>query len=45
MEWLYDHPEERRMMGEAARERIGTRFRSEDTVRKTLALYREIMQV
>jgi glycosyltransferase involved in cell wall biosynthesis len=44
MEWLYDHPEERRRMGQAARERIGTRFRSEDTVRNTLALYREIME-
>ena len=43
MEWLYDHPEERRRMGEAARERIGSEFRSEDTVQKTLALYREIM--
>ena len=30
-------------MGEAARKRIGTHFRSEDTVRKTLALYEEIM--
>jgi glycosyltransferase involved in cell wall biosynthesis len=43
MEWLYDHPDERRRLGEAARERIGTHFRSEDTVRKTLALYEEIM--
>jgi glycosyltransferase involved in cell wall biosynthesis len=43
MEWLYDNPKERRRMGEAARERIGTQFRSEDTVRKTLALYRELM--
>ncbi len=43
MEWLYDHPEERRRLGKAARERIGTHFRSEDTVSKTLALYRELM--
>jgi len=44
IEWLYDHPVERRKMGEAARERIGTHFRSEDTVSKTLALYQEIMR-
>jgi glycosyltransferase involved in cell wall biosynthesis len=43
IEWLYEHPEERRRMGSAARERIATHFRSEDTVRRTLALYRELM--
>ncbi len=43
MEWLYDHPEERRRMGRAARERIGTHFRTEDTVEKTLALYKELL--
>jgi len=43
MEWLYDHPEQRRRMGAAARERIATQFRSEDTVRQTLAMYREML--
>ena len=43
LEWLHDHPDERRQMGEAARERIGTHFRSEDTIVKTLALYRELV--
>lgn len=43
MEWLYDHPQERRRMGAAARARIGDHFRSEDTVRRTLDLYRELM--
>ncbi len=43
LDWLYAHPEERRRMGDAARQRIDEHFRSEDTVRKTLALYREIM--
>ena len=33
----------RRRMGEAARERIGTHFRNEDTVRKTIALYEELV--
>jgi glycosyltransferase involved in cell wall biosynthesis len=44
MEWLYDHPEERKRMGAAARERIGMHFRSEDTVRRTLAMYADLMQ-
>jgi glycosyltransferase involved in cell wall biosynthesis len=39
---LYRDPALRRRLGEAARERIGTRFRIEDTVRKTLALYAEL---
>jgi glycosyltransferase involved in cell wall biosynthesis len=43
MEWLYDHPEERRRMGAAARHRIDTQFRTEDTLQATLALYRELM--
>lgn len=43
LEWLYDHPEERRQMGAAARERIAQHFRSDETVRQTLALYRKIM--
>jgi hypothetical protein len=30
-------------MGEAARERIGTAFRNEDTVRNTIALYQELV--
>jgi glycosyltransferase involved in cell wall biosynthesis len=42
-EKLYRDPELRRRMGEAARERIGTHFRSEDTVRKTIALYEELV--
>lgn len=43
LEWLYDHPTERRQLGAAARERIATHFHSDETVRQTLALYREIM--
>ena len=42
-EKLYRDPELRRRMGEAARERIGTHFRNEDTVRKTIALYEELV--
>jgi hypothetical protein len=30
-------------MGEAARARIGTHFRNEDTVRKTITLYEELV--
>lgn len=44
LEWLHDHPEERRRMGRAARQRIGRHFRSEDTIRKTLALYESLLQ-
>jgi glycosyltransferase involved in cell wall biosynthesis len=40
---LYRDPELRRRMGETARERIGTHFRNEDTVRKTIALYEELV--
>lgn len=43
MERLHDDPDLRRRMGEAARERIRTRFRNEDTVEATLALYREVL--
>jgi glycosyltransferase involved in cell wall biosynthesis len=43
MEWLYDHPEERKRMGAAARERIGTHFHNDRTVRETLALYERLM--
>ncbi len=42
-EKLYRDPDLRRRMGEAARERIGTQFRNEDTVRKTIALYEELV--
>jgi glycosyltransferase involved in cell wall biosynthesis len=41
-ETLYRDPDRRRRMGEAARERIGTHFRNEDTVRKTISLYEEM---
>jgi glycosyltransferase involved in cell wall biosynthesis len=43
MEYYYDHPDVRERMGQAARERIGKHFRSEDTVSKVLALYDELM--
>ncbi len=43
IEKLYRDPELRERMGNAARERIGTHFRNEDTVKKTIALYREIV--
>jgi glycosyltransferase involved in cell wall biosynthesis len=43
IERLYRDPALRRRMGEAARERIGTHFRIEDTVRKTVALYEELV--
>ncbi len=43
IETLYRDPERRRRMGEAARQRIGRDFRNEDTVRKTIALYRELV--
>ncbi|HET6563811.1 MAG TPA: glycosyltransferase family 4 protein [Xanthomonadales bacterium] len=43
MEWLYDNPEQRKRMGTAARERIDKHFHSDETVKQTLALYREIM--
>ena len=40
---LFRDPELRKRLGEAARERIGTAFRNEDTVRKTIALYEELV--
>jgi glycosyltransferase involved in cell wall biosynthesis len=43
LEWLYDHPQERKRMGAAARQRIADHFHSDETVRQTLALYQEIM--
>lgn len=43
IERLYRDPALRRRYGEAARERIGRHFRSEDTVRKTIELYRELV--
>lgn len=39
---LYRDPELRRRLGEAARTRIATHFRHEDTVARTLALYRSL---
>jgi glycosyltransferase involved in cell wall biosynthesis len=43
MEYFYDHPQERERMGRSARERIGRHFRSEQTVRKVMALYQDVM--
>ena len=43
LEYLYDHPDRRRSMGRAARERIDRHFRSRDTVRKTLDLYQQVL--
>jgi len=43
MERLHDDPELRRRMGEAARARIGSRFRIADTIDRTLALYRDVL--
>ncbi len=40
---LYRDTELRSRMGNAARERIATDFRNEDTVRKTIALYEELV--
>ncbi len=45
IERLSRDAELRRRMGNAARERIGTAFRNEDTVRKTIALYEELVPV
>jgi len=43
IEKLYRDKDLRERMGEAARERIATDFRNEDTVRKTIALYEELV--
>lgn len=43
-ELLYSDADLRKRMGEAARARIGSDFRNEDTVRKTIALYEELVQ-
>lgn len=42
-ETLWRDPQLRARMGQAARDRIGNHFRNEDTVRNTLALYRELV--
>lgn len=42
-EKLYREPQLRARMGQAARDRIGTHFRHETTVEKTLELYRELV--
>ncbi len=41
---LYDNPDLARRMGAAARERIRTHFRIEDTIAKTESLYRELVK-
>jgi len=43
IERLYRDPEFRQRLGRAARERIATDFRSEDTVRKTIELYASLV--
>jgi glycosyltransferase involved in cell wall biosynthesis len=43
IEKLYRDSDLRERMGIAARERIATAFRNEDTVRKTIALYEELV--
>ena len=43
IERMYADQSMRKQMGQAGRERIGTRFRNEDTVEETLALYREVL--
>ena len=43
VEQLYRDAEFRQRLGRAARERIGTAFRNEDTVRKTIALYQSLV--
>ena len=42
---LHDDPALRRRMGEAARERIRNDFRIEDTIAKTLELYRSLVRI
>jgi glycosyltransferase involved in cell wall biosynthesis len=43
LERLYDQPELRRRLGDAARERISSHFRSSGTVDRTLDMYRQVM--
>lgn len=43
IEKLYRDPQLRSRMGNAARDRIATDFRNEDTVRKTIELYQELV--
>lgn len=43
IEMLYRDDDLRKRMGEAARERIATAFRNEDTVLKTIALYEDLV--
>ena len=43
IENLYRHPDLRKRIGNAARERIANDFRNEDTVRKTVELYRDLV--
>ena len=43
IETLYRDADLRQRMGEAARQRIAMDFRNEDTVRKTIALYEELV--
>lgn len=40
---LHDHPDMRERMGKAARVRIGTNFRIEDTIEKTIAVYQSLV--
>jgi glycosyltransferase involved in cell wall biosynthesis len=40
---MHDDPDMREHMGKAARARIGTSFRIEDTIEKTIALYRSLV--
>jgi glycosyltransferase involved in cell wall biosynthesis len=42
--FLHRNPEQARRMGDAARERIRTAFNIQDTIDKTFALYRELLQ-
>jgi len=43
IEVLHDDPDMRRQYGQAARARIAVRFTNEETVARTLALYREVL--